>query len=284
MPIKVSLEGPVNLITGGVKRAYGAMGYAMNATTHYDDIRFELPLINDPDIIPVELDLGEMTPALYQDYKDTFIEWVIGNGLRELVEVFALYLDQVYVCLLHTAPEEPNNETEKAIGKFEFGNIKQKLDTLKTFGLESRFISIEDFETLNVARNCLAHRAGIVGYGAQGKNDFNGEGRTLRIAWRTLAVTVHLPDGTIEPWKQGLPKDNYPAETKLSFEVISRTRITAEGERISLEPFELAEICYNFLRAANELYEQLQALLKERNVEILSAPQILPQTDITGSY
>lgn len=284
MPIQVNLEGPVNLITAGIKRAYGFMGYAVNATAHSDDIRFELPFINDPDIIPIELGLGEMTPTLYQDYKETFVQWVIGNGLRELVEVFALFLDQVYKCILHTAPEEPNGETETALSKFERGNIKQKLDKLKDFGLESQFISATDFETLNVARNCLTHRAGIVGHGAQSKNDFNGEGNTLRVAWKAVVAFLNLPDGTRAPWKQGELKDHYPAGTKLSFEVITRTKITTAGERIKLEPFELAEICFNFLHAADELYKQLQALLKERNVEILSAPPIIPNNEVVGMW
>lgn len=171
----------------GVARGYIFAGFAINAANdprltefhlrHKASMRF----VSDP-----------TSPELLASHKKEFAIWALGNGFREAMEAFGVTLDRIYeACLAadEAAQGREGRADPKALEDFRArAGIYGKVRILREkFHLETSIP--DDFRSLNVARNCLSHRRGIVG-----EQDCNEDGQ-LVLRLLTMEVSLVRADG-----------------------------------------------------------------------------------------
>jgi hypothetical protein len=156
----------------GIRRASIFLGLATNAAatvpplSHVLDDRVQYSFV--PNEVPAE------TAA---HFREEFTYWVIGNALRELIDAFSMFLVRCRPALhLMKRKNIDQNELIQVEASIEARNISQQYDEVKAIiGLDPSYL--EMFETFRLARNCLAHRRGIVAV----KRDVNTDHETFKL-------------------------------------------------------------------------------------------------------
>ncbi len=237
VPINVDLNEIRDIAHKGVRRAVVFMGLGLNAAADEKFKNYRLSQLTKVDLVPTDADEAQIGA-----FKKEFSYWIIGNGLRELIEHFNIFLDGLYNgCLLFEATKAGGlsaQELQKAANKFHFAGLGKKLAMLK----EQHHVEPKNLDYLlsvNKARNCLTHRRGVVG-----EPDVAEDGK-LHLKWKGMEIFVKTPAGEeiallpasfTEPL---LLKDG--GMVKLRFP--ERTKTFSLGELIILTPFDLTEFC-----------------------------------------
>ena len=89
--VSISLDDIKEVALRGIRRAALFMGLGVNAATNPGQSKYSLSTFTYLDVIGRPLNDAEIP-----DTKTHFKKWVEGNGLRELNESFAVYLDGVH--------------------------------------------------------------------------------------------------------------------------------------------------------------------------------------------
>jgi hypothetical protein len=172
-----------------IARAYVFTGFALNAANEATPGTYRLPG-------PMQFSFVPDTPnaQMTTEYRQEFRAWSLGNGFREVIEGFAVFLDNLcgtclqLEALFGTASRADENKNVEFLEKFKRKGVAPKLRDL-----ESRFgfkLDIADnLDSLTAARNCLSHRRGIIE-----KADCNDDDALLLRYWRPY-VHVQEPDG-----------------------------------------------------------------------------------------
>lgn len=235
--INVDLDDIREIALKGVRRAAVFMGLGLNAAFNKDFKDYRLSQITKVDLVP-----PDANDAQIENFKKEFSYWIIGNGLRELIENFHVFLDRLHDgCLLFKVTKVGGSspqEVQAAGEKFYYVGLSAKLATLKDqFQVESK--NLDYLLSINKARNCLTHRRGIVG-----KPDVGEDGK-LHLTWRGLEAFVKTPSGeeiTLIPG--GLTE---PLKLKDGGNVMlrfpERTKTFSLGEQLILTPSDLTEFC-----------------------------------------
>lgn len=114
-----------------------------------------------------------------------FQVWAAASVLRDLIESFSIMFYEVYE---RAAVNNPSGKFSTTPAIFERRGLEIQLGVLTTdFGIDSAWVS--RLTGYNRARNCLAHRAGIVG-----KSDVTDDDE-LVVRWLVATVSPH--DGPI---------------------------------------------------------------------------------------
>jgi hypothetical protein len=272
--INLDLAGLNDLLNSGVLRAYSAVCFSINTVKlpHLDLYPYRQ---HEPGIPPIQLLPDTMSIEQLTEYKEVFSQWVFGNALRELIEIFAIYLDELYKVAFFVNERMRRiesggslTELEEAVNKeikvFEGKGVSEKLQIISSFGISTGLA--EGIETLNIARNCLTHRNGIVGQGIRGDRDLNN-GNSLIIRWKYFEIVYRYLDETEAKWIEG-ESPSLPEGTQVLQKIIDRVRETPKGERLILLPNDIGEIGYNFLHAGGELMKLLEQFLQDRGVTL----------------
>ena len=265
--ITVNLDEIREIAHKGVRRAAVFLGLGLNAA--YDSAlkEYRLSKIANIDLVPPDAD--EKTIA---SYKEEFSYWIIANGLRELVETFSVFLDQIHESFLlfkFTKGQLSRPQALEQRKKFHYAGLSDKLATLKEeFVLEPE--KADHLISINRARNCLTHRRGIVGTKDVDKD------KTLHMKWTGMEVFVKTPSGGEIPLIPGDFRE--PIEVKDGGDVmlrfLERSKTFKFGERVLLSPVDMAEICQVFAHEANNLCNR--ALERSREFGITNLKEEKP--------
>lgn len=190
----------------------------------------------------------EAAPEVVEGYKQEFALWVVNNGLRELVERFALFLDQLHeVCLFcfHTTQVRRfHNHRDLQVGFVYHSGVDWKLRKIdERFGIRTTYSDL--LSTLYSARNCLSHRLGVVV-----QNHDCGEDGLFHLRWLGMDVFMTYEDGSRVPLESviGIPLER--AGTMV-FQFSERDLTFAPGDIIKFKANQIAEICF-FITQATE--------------------------------
>ncbi|RWM26877.1 hypothetical protein [Mesorhizobium sp.] len=215
----------------GVRRAAVFMGIGINASQADPPISHVLEGGMQFTVVPENMPVSQKRANA-----EEFARWVIANGFRELAETFSVFLHQVYSAALVLDREQmPVLEHRRALALFSRKGVSEQL------AIASALLDIEapfsaTFESMNQARNCMAHRQGVVG--AEDTRDSD----SFTLKWRALALT--LEDG--QDLSLLLAADQ-PVELKggqaLSLGMVDREKKFAIGEQIFLSRHDLQEFC-----------------------------------------
>ena len=244
----IDLDPVMEVAHLGVRRATLFLGLGVNASESPSLVDYQLPHHTAIKILP-----GTVDPPKLAEFKEEFGLWIISCGLRELIESFAVFLDQVHDVCLRMAVEKQQQVAASALHsskQFEMKGLDDKLSVLdKGFGVAPRHPGC--LISISQARNCMAHRRGIVG-----QKDCKGRAKKLRISWWTPELYFESQDG--EKVVLELPITSPvvgPAGAKLMMKSGERVRTVSQGSRVGLSPKELQEICFFVKISADEVIE-----------------------------
>ncbi len=229
---------------------------------------------NDPRIkeykfpmeVPIQILPDGLDNKAIEHLKTEFQKWVILSGLRDLIETFAIYLDRVHRVGLLITVNTGNMKPEEAKSferAFERKGIEDKLKTLKNrFGIETP--KGKYLVSINKARNCLAHRRGIV---APLDTDPSG---VLRVIWWAIDLFAETAEGQeislMPPLPRGGVRLDEGGQVKMRF--VDREREFHLGEVLELTTRDLAEICFLVTLAAREVISAVVSFAKSHGVDI----------------
>ncbi len=200
-----------------------------------------------------------------------FATWIITCGLRELLETFGTFLDEIdWACngmRLHYSDAAEKCRPVSLEG-FRYKGIAEKLALLN----EMYSVKPDDPEILisiNRARHCLTHRRGIVGPEDCQKN---GE---LEIRWLGVEFFAETPSGMTIPTPTPL-KDPYPFEEVgvIKWRWCERLSSFQIGNRVKLSARDLGEICYFFELASGQIINRAVEYGKQLGINFVDGQEL----------
>lgn len=248
-------------------RAAIFLGLGVNAARDKSFVHYQLPEISHLRLVP-----ENATEAQLTDFKDNFEKWIISNGLRELVESFAVFLDKVFQASLWFATSKGLIKAEEAnkLGKsFERTGVEGKLKSLRThFNITTS--KEKYFSSINQARNCITHRRSKVG-----QKDLRGKEK-FELIWWAFELVARSTDGQEISLTPPLPKEGILIESggSIYLKVIDKIKEYNLGDFIKFSPVELNEICLLFQLATDDIIKSTAVFAK--SIGIQNAEQINP--------
>jgi hypothetical protein len=245
----LNIDAVVESIHLGVRRAAVFLGLGLNAAAMPDFKKYQLAEITGLDFVPVQV-----SDDVVKEFKDEFAHWVLGNGLRELIESFAHALERLYeYCLM----------IEISRGKLLQGVAIKQFKDFKHAGLEDRLKKLsEDFHvvtdkatalvSISRARNCLVHRRGIVGE----KEGTSG----LNVSWWGFDIFGESPNGDVLEIPKPMPSDGIILNEGMALKIrhCERKRTFAFGSILRFKPVDVAEICQMVFLAGGDICKSFE--------------------------
>lgn len=257
--ISINLDDVLDLLRNGVRRADVFMGIGLNAAVHDPPISH---LLATNGLHNIRLVKEDLTPEERIHVAAEFGKWIRANGLRELIETFSLFLDRLYLPLfLITKKHNEKGEKLSVPDRFEQLGISDKIDLI------ARVLVVGEADrrvlaSLNQARNCYAHRRGIVG-----ERDVDNDTRLASLCWNAFQLEVHEPTGNILTEEEIFGRVLEQGGT-VSVRVVERRRTFPLGAELILEKQDLKEICLSVLSIGQRLlHETIQAAREARVLE-----------------
>lgn len=186
-------------------------------------------------------------------FTEEFRIWVTGNGLRELIETFDIFLEQLYsVVLIVEAWRQKKAYDQNKQSVFNKRGTPEKIDELENFGIRTAFK--DDIISVKRARSCLTHRLGVVN-----RRDIN-DSEGLKVRWRVLELYGKNEDGSeFVPDLDQLAAGpiEFPRGSAVNMRNAPRSKTFSMGSRIIFEPSEIKEICFWFLLLVDEIQKSI---------------------------
>ena len=244
----------------GVRRAAVFMGLGLNVAIDPNFRDYELTNIAAIQLVPPNAD--ERTIA---HYKENFALWITANGLRELIEAFSVFLDQVYDASQHIAVNKGHRTPDDALKhykKFTEKGVKDKLERLVADFVISTSHPTH-IGTIYMARNCLTHRLGRVDL-----RDCN-EDSVLVVKWIGLDMIATTKDGKSMmldlPLKEPL---HFEEEASISPKFVEHEQRFHLGSVIHIPPKHLAEICWFIAEEAKSIIRSALDYAAKMGIEV----------------
>jgi len=242
-PVVIDFAKLAEIGIKGIRRAAVFMGLGLNAANNPDFRNYQLSTIQNLPATALRMELipSNVNNDTLAHFKTEFATWVIGNALREMIERFAIFLDNVhYTCQLVACSKnqlEAVEATERD-KEFRFKGVAFKLRNLEArFSIKPNYPAF--INSINQARNCLTHRTGRVG--AEDCNVDQG----LEVKWVGMDFQVELKSGTVMPYAEiiGVP---LPEDGVFQVKFVERSKLFPTGGSVYFQMHELAEIS-NFM-------------------------------------
>jgi len=210
-----------------------------------------------------------MPEKMLNDYVAQFRAWIVGNGLRELVETYSQFLDQVYA---HGLEVLSPTDLDRRQHTFEQVSLRDKIQRLRAeMGIDGGFS--QHLESLTIARNALTHGTGRV------RPRDCTDGGELVITWRGIECFFTDDDGVRH--RIGDEPPEVRLRDPLESVTVDRQRRWKLGQRVELTAFDLTEICYMANHDSIDVLEGLRAFGASRSVNMVPAKMIRGGSDDT---
>lgn len=264
--INVDLGQILEIAMLGVRRAAMFIGFGVNSADDPKAVDYRLRGFIRVNILPDNLSVESIAEG-----KLHFRQWILGNGLTELLHNYSLFLDEVYAVSLMIAAvgnAELSDSWERRVATFRAKtSIASKLRTIfNEAGLESHFRG--HFYGFTRARNALIHANGRV----LPEHCDEGQER-LSVAWPGHHVFVRCPDGREVELQPGLVVSQ---NAEVIWRMQDRERVFALGESVRFEPRDIAEICWMVQRDAGELVNGVASIGQMAGIPTTAPPS--PET------
>lgn len=258
---RVDFQKILDVALKGVRRATVFLGLGVNAALDGNFSKYQLTDIAQVQLLPQSVDDKTLS-----HFKDEFKTWIVGNGLRELIETFSIYLEKLheacFVIANHHRQLTVSTVAEQQAA-FEKNGLPTKFDILKDkFAVEPKHADY--LLTLNRARNCLTHRSGIVK-----RIDCNMNG-SLKVNWLGMDLIVQTPSGERHLLEKGR------VETEggdIMMQFVERERVFPLRSVVRFSSKDLAEICWFFIREAQATCATAVDFSKAHNLSKPETPQ-----------
>jgi len=258
--IQIDLDNILEVAYLGVRRASIFMGLGVNAVLDPNYKAYQLTHITKLQLVPDNANEETLT-----HFKEEFKTWVEGNGLRELIETYSIFLDALHnACLLVRGSKEG----------IDIASIATNQDTFQKQGFPNKLSQLRSnysvgpkhadyMVSLNKARNCLTHRRGIVA-----KEDADSE-KGLKVAWLGMETFVQTPSG------ERLSLMNIPPEGvfvkdggTVCMQFVERVKHFELHSLVRFTTRELGEICWFFQQEAQSTLMSAVEYAKVSGIEV----------------
>jgi hypothetical protein len=245
----------------GIRRAAVFLGFGLNAAADPKFRDYRLAPHTGFSFVPEDLSDIDV-----DEYKREFATWITANGLREIIESFAVFLDAIYTACLKVSIAKnilTADEAEEKNRAFKQQFIQKKLKRLATdYSIRCEVESL--IQELNLVRNCLTHRRGIVSHADC--NDSN----ELKLSWKGLEIAVLQPDGTSFPIPFPIREEVVVEQGgNVTVTFVERAASFSEGSVICLSPKDLAEIALSICNEAKQVVTATIAFARSMGIEIV---------------
>jgi len=260
MSVTINYDLVLDTALKGVRRAAVFMGLGLNAALDPNYRSYELIDIAALQLVPANADESTIT-----HYKENFALWITANGLRELIEAFSIFLDQVYDTSQLIAVHKGQRSSDDATKSYKRFTEKGVRDKLQILGTDSGIVAshADYIGTIYLARNCLTHRLGRVD-----TRDCN-EGSELVVKWIGLDFLITTKSGETAvmelPLKEPLLLEE---EATISVRSTVHEQKYGAGTVIHLPPKHLAEICMFIAEEAKSVIRSALEYARRLGVEI----------------
>lgn len=258
----INLDKIAEIAFLGIRRASAFLGLGINAAKDPRLVNYTLPTEFQLRVIPDDLSITQV--------KHDFEMWIILSGLRELVEHYAVFLDHIHHSALVITTRNAGVLTPKAQkqhSSFQYMGLEKKIEKLETeFGIASH--KAKYLPSIAKARNCVAHRRGIVG-----ESDVDAA-HELTLEWWTMEVIAVTPAGE-EVNLTSIPAGGVllQAGGEIKLKICDRKRKFHKGQVLELTPQDLAEICFLTDQATRETRASMVAFAKMHGVPVQGSKQ-----------
>jgi hypothetical protein len=269
--IHIDLDVLNNIAHTGVRRAVLFMGLGLNAAHKEDFNDYELsklPIIAGQTGIAMEFFPSNLPVERVKVFKEEFATWITGCGLRELLEHYALFLDQMHdaaLVILSTNEQLPGGDPQKLQKDFADRGIPRKLELLKQrFAIEPN--DVDSIDSLYQARNCLTHDLGVV-LPKRG----NGS-KTFNVSWRALTFfDEDQQTGKRCNWTDLVNKKT-DEEIVMCAKMEKIEKAFPLNEKMVLTQQDLWEICFFFnVHAIPTALESFKTFLSRQGIKITAS-------------
>jgi hypothetical protein len=242
--INIDLTQLLDVALKGVRRASVFMGLGVNAALDDRFTRYQLSPLTNIQLVP-----DNVSEDTLRHFKEEFRLWIEAGGFRELSETFTSYIDGVHhACLImKVGKKKSRTEIAKMQANYCGTGLPNKLNILtQRFAVGPQHPAY--LISLSRARNCFAHRLGVVG-----SEDLRDEA-AFSVQWLGAALFAEEPNGTRHPFNEASPEGIYlPEGGRVALQFVERVRTFALGTKLLLSTPDLAEICWFYNREARSI-------------------------------
>lgn len=250
LPVRInfrSLRRPADI---GVMRASVFLGLATNAVAAGPTLSHVLDDRVEYQFVPTEV-----PAATAAHFKEEFTYWVTGNALRELVDSFSAFLIKCRPIVRVMEDKKIDKaELDRLAAGIEKKNISEQYEEIRKF-IDLDPIYADMFESFRQARNCLAHRRGVVA-----PRDVNTDNGHFKLRWCFMGTFLRSPDGTEQAIDNASIEDGVVAGGEGGNIVIQLTwkeKKIPIGDQIKLSRHDLGEICFGVHFAASHVITKM---------------------------
>lgn len=212
----------------GIHRAYVFMQFGVQGVSVSD---FEQTALRGrrPELLIVPEPIAS---DVLQDYLTQFRSWVVGNGLRELVETYCQFLDEVYVRGLEVLTT-PDLDRRRRV--FEQASLRDKIRRLRD-EMDIEGVFGRHFENFSAARNALTHGVGTV----RQRDCTDGDELVLILG----GIDLYFVGDDGVRYRVGDEPNGMRVREPLETVNVNREKRWKVGQKVILSAYELAEICF----------------------------------------
>jgi hypothetical protein len=289
--IRINLAGILAGLQRTLQGLTNLVAFGLQASQRFTTDQLALPDVAFHLRLSTRADLWEKSRV-----RSNFQSWILASGLRDAVEAFASVLEEArIVCAAWTLSNSSGHvsipEWNERLGDegrhFHSLGLPRRVDFLHCkYGVALPEDKEKDIRSLNRARNCLVHRAGVVTLrdldapesraqdaisiwrashatdpwtNEQSKAALRAQGiePALVVSWLKLQPFAELDDvrTPLDPREQPY----VPAGSTIGMEVTRETRAFELDTRVSFTSNDFAEIGFAFFNAAQTLVQALEA-------------------------
>jgi hypothetical protein len=257
--INVNVDEMKEIVSVGIRRASAFLRFGLDDLEARDGGDFSLNAGVVYQFWPKDVSAEDRGNA-----REEFRSWLIGSCLRELNLYYGLFLDKLWWAIeaseLHGTTVPPGFMFDDRIAANSNVAAKQKRVSEK-LGTEDHF---EELNSLSLARNALAHNAGVVR-----SRDCNRKAPdALEVKW--LGFDMIACRGGEERIIAGLPLDtnDLPGEGEIQIATRFGQRMLpfAAGTKIGLSLSQIAELCFFYRIMADKTIEGLLSTYRSKGL------------------
>lgn len=256
--VHIDLDRVLEILRRGIRRADVFMGMGLNAAEQVPPPSHILAPEANHTIHLVKQDLTEDEQA---HVAAEFGKWVRTNGLRELMESFSIFMHELYTVLfvILRSRDKLGELARIPPPRLERMGIEDQIETLsKAVVVPPGDIRIA--RSLNQARNCYAHRRGVVG-----EADIDTESGFFNLFWTAFRIEIAEPDGNVVPEAEMYGRVFENGGT-VQLRVSEHSKEFRRGQELVVSKSELKEICLCVLSIGQRLFNATVSRARDEGV------------------
>jgi hypothetical protein len=256
MNVKIDLNGISGRVSRDLKRIILLASAGLQSVDKVDTDNLTLP-------VGMKIQIQQDLPIVRDELIEEFGEWILACGLRDAIEAVSAAIEEAHNVLSIWQVTNFQHKQTKISGTEWRNVVVDGARDFHRFGLPIKLRHFIDKHgvalasnmvahviSINTARNCLVHRAGIV------TNEDVTTGGVLKVTWRAADFFIETESGD----KPLVVNQVVEEGGMLSIRFFDTEKIFQFGERIRFTAAEFSEMCWTSILFAIHVGEKMTEL------------------------